>query len=85
MQAGEVLGTDWGDVGEVVAALDTGQSMIFVLWRPDLPAVRVHSSHAWRAVGPRHDARSVGQVAAPDRDPGSAICSTPVGCLLADR
>lgn len=50
VEIGDVLRTDWGDGGEVVAVLDTGLSMIFTLWRQDHATVRVHSSHAWRSI-----------------------------------
>lgn len=48
---GDVVRTDWGDEGEVMAALDTGCSVLFTLWHPDGSdggrTSRVHNSHAW--------------------------------------
>ena len=55
---GDTVRTDFDDVGEVIAIIDTGVSRIFTLWRPDERVTRVHSSHAWRVdCGGGHPAR----------------------------
>lgn len=46
---GDRLRTDFGDVGTVENRVDTGVSVLFLLWGRGGRLFQVHSSHSWPA------------------------------------